>query len=172
MKKKKYFLALLLTIFFVLLWFLAFDISCFEIVCHDCDFQNEVIQYRLFTFTLYQRTTFVFHGFKGRLAEDLGVPCPHKGICRYHLSRKWGVFFRKIYRFPTLCFVHSYDSIDPNTIRELLAENPNLPTEFEQRVLVKHDREYFFDLTDKLFKRGKYNQDNSKDQMKEDIREK
>ena len=172
MKKKKSFLALLFFICLVLLWFLAFDISGFDIVCHDCDFQKEVIQYRLFTFPLYQRTTFVFHGFKERLAEDLGVPCLHKDICRYHLRRKWGGFFRKIYRFPVSSFGHSYDSIDPNTIRELLAENPNLPTEFEQRVLIKHDREYFFDLTDKLFKRGMYNQDNSKDQMKEDIREK
>lgn len=154
MKKTKIFKILLVLLLVTILWFLAVDASLFIETCKDCFFYREDLQYRLFTFPIFKKE-FVQLSSILMVSRDLGVVCEHPNLDRWHKTRVWGLIFCGFPCIKGITFLawdpNSYDERVTNRLKSLAESNPQLPQEFQQRVLKKHDMEYWRCLRKKVF---------------------
>ncbi|MHC4721366.1 MAG: hypothetical protein ACYS6I_01520 [Planctomycetota bacterium] len=154
MKKIKIFKILLFLLLVTIFWFLAVDASLFIETCRDCFFYREDLQFRLFTFPIFKKE-FVQLSSIIMVARDLGVACEHPNLKRWHKTRMWGLIFRG---FPCINGTtviawdsKSYDKGVTDRLNSLVESDPQLPQEFQQRVLIERDMEYWHSLRNKVF---------------------
>jgi hypothetical protein len=124
--------------------------------CEDCAQNWDVEQYRLLTIPISESQTQTTEGtIISRMAEDLGVPCPHRNTNTFHKHRWWGLIYCAApchNGASGLAGPIGYSERDSAQIRAKAKANPNLAAEFRQRVLIAHDREFAFQLFDDIRK--------------------
>jgi hypothetical protein len=137
----------------VLVWFLGVDRSWFVEDCPSCGFGRDILQYRVLGIPVHERiredTTL-----RQRVAADLGVPCTHPKLERWHKYRWWGLC---ICACPRISGTHRlvgdtswYDDAVVAKVENLAETNPSLRDEFAERVLVKRDMDYWKEFVGQL----------------------
>jgi hypothetical protein len=153
MKKTRACKILLFLLLVAICWFLAVDASLFIETCRDCFFYREDLQFRLFTFPIFKKE-FVQLSSILMVARDLGVACEHPNLKRWHKTRVWGLIFRGFPCINGTTFLawdpKSYDERVADRLKYLVESDPQLPQEFQQRVLIEHDIEYWHRLRENL----------------------
>jgi len=144
MKKLKVFIPICVVL--CLLWFMGVDRSWFVETCDDCLWSRDIIEYRLFTVPISERV--IEHSSAiSAVARELGVPCQHQDIHRWHKQRWWGLLVCCCPCKSGITGLSSdekpYGKRSSAKIELLVNSNPTLPQEFHQRVLVEHDMEYW-----------------------------
>lgn len=155
MKKTRYIKYFLGILGVIVVWFVAIDKSYFVETCNDCFWRKNIVKYRLFHIPLSQRIT-ERDSLISKVAYELEVPCQHLHIQHFYKQRWWGLVF---------CYCPCESGIDGlfsdeqqafegihSKIKSLVEDDPNLPDEFKQRVLVEHDIEYWDHLKEKIFR--------------------
>jgi len=144
--KRKLTIILLTPVLVLAFWFLGVDGSWFVEECPDCLYGRDIYQIRVFTIPIYERTE-VYNSVIQKIASDLGVPCSHPNLVRWHKHRYWGLL---ICACPCINGIDRlsggdewYDDKAEAIVKDLAKANPSLPNEFAQRVLKNHDWEYF-----------------------------
>jgi hypothetical protein len=137
------------------LWFVSVDKSWFAEKCDVCIYRRDFIQHRFFTLPLYSEVKEYVSMVKF-VADELGVPCRHPNLERYHKVKWWGLV---VPTRPRDCMVgggtfdDAYKEQVRTRIRELIESDPNLATEFQQRVLIERNIEYWKQLRQILLPR-------------------
>lgn len=127
-------------------WFLLVDLSWFEEQCPDCRYSRTDIRWRFITLPVHTweepRPTALQVA-----AHDLGVPCQHRNLHRWHKQRWWGLLYCKCpchHGIVDLSRDHSwYDATAAEKLRQLAKDDPELANNFQRRVLVEHDFAYW-----------------------------
>lgn len=134
-------------------WFLAVDFSWFEENCPACLETRTVLQYRFSGYALHEETQ-VRPSVIQRASVDLGVPCSHDVIDRWHKHRWWGML---LCYYPcsngTIGLVGDPTWYDRNLaakIKSLRVTRPEVSAEFRQRVLIEHDQKYWQHLLEEI----------------------
>jgi hypothetical protein len=134
-------------------WFAVVDFSWFVESCPDCLCQRSALEWRVLEYPVRQ-SILVEPNLIEQVATDLGVPCGHPSLQRWHKHRWWGLC---ICANPCHNGInglagdpHWYDANLSSKVRELAKAEPGLPQEFRQRVFVDHDREYWLAFRDRL----------------------
>jgi hypothetical protein len=127
-------------------WFLAVDFSWFEESCPACLESRTILQYRVCGCAVHEDTQ-VRPSVIQRASADLGVPCSHPAVERWHKHRWWGL---AVCRCPCINGTVGvagdpawYDRNLAAKVKSLRASRPEISEEFRRRVLVDHDREYW-----------------------------
>ena len=151
--KRKITIVLLSLIFIVAFWFLGVDCSWFVEECPDCLFGRDIIQYRVLTIPIYQRTE-DSETLLSKIAADVGAECKHPKLTRWHKHRYWGLIFcawpciNGIYRMSDS---HPwYDDKARTIVKDMVKTNPSLRDEIAERVLKNHDWEYWKVFLDRV----------------------
>lgn len=154
-KKKRLLVAVgLLTVFILAFWFLCVDLSVFVEFCPTCVYGRDVLQYRVCTIPVHERT-WDHVTLLQRVAEDLGVECRHPELMRWHKYRIWGLCIRTA---PCIDGINRlsdgdiswYDDDTRARLREMVRANPSLRDEFTERALKNHDGEYWRAFVERL----------------------
>src|SRR2546426_12696089 len=87
--KRRYRIAVSLALFASGFWFLGVDRSWFVETCPTCGYGRDVLQFRVLTIPLHERTQ-DYVTLLQRVAADVGAGCSHPGLKRYHKHRYWG----------------------------------------------------------------------------------
>jgi hypothetical protein len=127
---------------------LGVDRSWFVETCPDCDHSADVFEVRLFTIPLHTERT-VEPGIKERVATDLGVPCQHPHLDRWHKHRYWGLLWCAapcINGIDRLQREDWYDMRASTRVRQLAAGDPTVPERFRNQVLNGHNPEFWWDF--------------------------
>ncbi len=132
------------------IWCGAIDLSYELHACPHCQQHRYFFGYRVYHQHVWDRSPPPHSVMISEVAKDMGVPCQHEETS-YQLVRLWGLMFP----FPAVggicCFGegHTYAEIQPY-VRAMVAENPDLPAEFQRKVLVEHDfiytRQFFAEV--------------------------
>lgn len=143
-----------LMLIFLVLWFVGVDKSWFVEDCSDCLYGREILQYRVFTMSIYE-TVYEYPTSFQLIANDLGKPCPHNNYSRYHKYRWWGLTSFAYPRLPGTTRLGNaawYTEDIALKVRKMSAENPKLKDEFFQKVILakKKNTEYTHDFLVKL----------------------
>lgn len=128
-----------------LLWLVAVDVSRFREECEDCWLDRDIWQIRVYGVPLREKSC--EYGVLHRVAEDLGVPCPHLRSSRVHLQRIWGLIYPRPSNVGIIRLVGDedddwYDEAAARIVRAKVDSSPTFLDEFHQRVFVDHDRQY------------------------------
>jgi hypothetical protein len=134
-------------------WFLAVDFSWFVESCPDCLCDRSALEWRVLGYPVRQSIV-TEPNLIEQVATDLGVPCSHPSLQRWHKHRWWGLCI-------CACPCHNgivgltgdpdwYDPRLSSKVRGLTASEPGLPQEFRQRVLIEHDKQYWLAFRDRL----------------------
>jgi hypothetical protein len=142
---RKLTIILLSPIVILAFWFLGVDGSWFVEECPDCLYGRDIYQIRVFTIPIYQRTE-VYNSVLQKIAEDIGVPCSHPHLVRWHKHRYWGLL---ICACPCINGTERlagddewYDDKARAIVKDMVKNNPSLRDEFSERVLKGHDWKY------------------------------
>jgi hypothetical protein len=133
-------------------WMLGVDESEFFEKCPDCGHYEEEFQLRLLTMPV-RSTRWADQGTIERLARDLGSPCSHPQLGRWHKHRNWGLL---ICACPCengithLILGSWYTERFAMKARALSCSNPELGAEFKRRVLVGGDLGYYHEFAHSL----------------------
>jgi hypothetical protein len=134
-------------------WFLAVDWSWFVEECPDCGYGADVSEYRFLGIPLSE-TRRSCPTVIQRVSADLGVPCSHPGLRRWHKHRWWGLC---ICGAPCINGIYRivgddswYDDAVRARVRAMSAESPSLGEEFWERVIRGHDWDYLLEFVGKL----------------------
>jgi len=126
-------------------WFLGVDASWFVESCPDCQYGRDIYQIRVFTIPIYQRSQ-DYHSILEKITDDLGIPCSHPNLVRWHKHRYWGLL---ICACPCINGIYRlsggddwYDDKARAIVRELAKTDPSLRDEFAKQVLKNHDWKY------------------------------
>jgi hypothetical protein len=131
--------------FCVTFWFAAVDWSWFEEQCPNCRYACSVTQYRVACVAIHEQRY-------ERLSEiqlisaDLGWPCDHANLYRWHKHRWWGLCkCAAPCHNGTLGFTWDewYDDAARKRVRRIARRNPERAAEFHQRVVVEGDMKYW-----------------------------
>lgn len=134
-------------------WFVCVDWSWFREECPHCGFTRDVLQYRLLTLPIHERTLDT-PTVTQQIAAELNVPCQHAGLKRWHKHRRWGLWYCASPCINGLYSIDDVSSLDVNAISRLriLAEkNPNLGIEFHERAIQGHDHNFESELVRQIF---------------------
>jgi hypothetical protein len=130
----------------LLVWFLLVDKSWFVESCPDCLWSSNIIQYRFCTFVIREHATEEYSMISA-VADELGVPCSHSKVERWHKQKWWGLAFCccpcKSGISGLMSDGYRISESIHSKIKSLIDANPNLPNEFKQKVLIDHDMEYW-----------------------------
>lgn len=144
MKRKKL-VAAISVLSLAILWFAGVDWSWFLHECPDCGRMQNVCQYRIFSFPIHE-ATYEYPTITQRVATDLGVPCRHENSKIWHKHRWWGLCICKSPCINGTYNLTSDDSWYTDAVSEAIAalakNDPSLPSEFERRVLRRHEWKY------------------------------
>ncbi len=127
------------------LWMVAVDWSWFVERCDDCWLDRDILQIRVYRVPVAETTR--EYGVLHLVARDLGVPCSHNHVVRWHKYRFWGLIYPAwpcISGTLRLSGEDWYDDAITEIVRAKAKESPGLAEEFRRRVLVDHDRQYLF----------------------------
>ena len=145
----------MLAVMGVAFWFLGVDRSWFVEECPTCGYGRDVLQYRVFTIPIYEQASSEPTLLQA-VAKDLGVPCPHTGLTRWHKHRYWGLGYCV---FPCINGTYRigrdfswYDDRATAELKKLVKANPRLPEEFAERVLKNRDWNFWSSLIEELQK--------------------
>ncbi len=140
--KRKFTIILLSPALIAAFWFLGVDRSWFVEACPDCGFGRDIIQYRVFTIPIYQRTR-DYISTSQKIALDIGAECKHSKLERWHKHRWWGLI---ICACPCITGMSGlsdadewYDDKARSIVKEMVRANPSLRDEFAKSVLKNHD---------------------------------
>ena len=132
-------------VFIVAFWLLGVDCSWFVEECPDCSFGRDIIQYRILTIPIYQRSR-EYNSVLQKIATDIGAECEHPNLVRWHKHRYWGLL---ICAYPCINGTYRmsgddswYDNKARAIVKEMVRANPSLRDEFAERVLKNHDWKY------------------------------
>lgn len=146
MKKRRVIILPLIVILSIALWFLGVDKSWFVEGCEDCNFNRDVVQYRIFGIPIHEIVR-EYHPVYARVGRDLGAPCPHQHHFRWHKHRWWGLWYCA---WPCINGTYYLSADDTWYSAELIAKvkakatiDPKLAEEFRQRVVYDHDWDYW-----------------------------
>lgn len=138
MKSRRCFVCAVMVLVVIFIWFVGVDKSWFLETCDDCGFQRDIIQYRLFTMPITENVS-EDEEIIGRIARDLGAPCPHRSIQRFHKHRWWGLCFCAC---PCINGTFGlsgddswYDEAVVEKLKGLTVSNPKIGEEFRQRAI-------------------------------------
>lgn len=127
------------------MWFLTVDGSWFVEDCDYCHMGWDVMQYRVCGVVIHERRL-PSETIMAKIAEDLGVPCPHK-VRRWHKYRFWGLVYPAC---PAISGIYRigddrewYDERAAELVRLMGRENPDLAREYRQKVLLDFDGAYW-----------------------------
>lgn len=144
--KRKLTIILLTLVFILALWFLGVDRSWFVEECPDCYFGRDILQFRVFTIPIYQRTE-DSDTLLSKVAADVGAECKHPKLDRWHKHRYWGLI---ICACPCINGTYRmsgdnkwYDDKARSIVKDCIRANPSLRDEFAERVLKNHDWTYW-----------------------------
>jgi hypothetical protein len=144
--KRKITITLSSLLFIVAFWFLGVDCSWFVETCPDCLFGRDIIQVRVLTIPIYQRTQ-VSETLLSKIAADVGAECQHPKLTRWHKARYWGLI---ICACPCIGGIHRmgggdewYDDKARLIVKDMAKNNPSLRDEITERVFKNHDWEYW-----------------------------
>ena len=130
---------------FGVLWFFAVDWSWFVHDCPACGHGEDTAEYRVFTATV-RKTVYEYPSVAQQVAADLGKPCTHPNVKRWHKHRSWGLLYCKspcingIYRLTGR--TTWYDQTAASKIIALARREPALISEYHDRVFNKHDYKF------------------------------
>jgi hypothetical protein len=151
--KRKLTIVLLSPVVLLAFWFLGVDGSWFVEDCPDCLYGRDIYQIRVFTIPIYQRTE-VYNSVLQKIATDIGAPCTHPKLERWHKHRYWGLL---ICACPCINGIYRlsggdewYDNKAKLIVEEMVRTNPSLRSEFAERVLKNHDWEYYRAFCDRV----------------------
>ena len=124
-------------------WFVAVDWSWFIDECPDCGYSADVAQYRLLTFAVSEDVR-AYPTLRQRIASDLGRPCYHRRLARWHKHRWWGLChcaapcWNGTVRivFPES---HAWYDTMSERVRAIGVENTELGREWYDRVIIGRD---------------------------------
>ena len=135
------------------LWFVAVEKSVYVDSCPDCFSVAFVVQYKVVGVVVSEKTDKIPQTLMEQAASCLGVPCFHPRVDRWQKSRYWGLL---ICGWPCIDGALNLDLVGDqspefvevlgNALRRLEKQNPNLAAEFKERVLEKHDLDYWQQL--------------------------
>ena len=144
--KRKPIIVLLSLILVLAFWFLTVDFSWFVETCPECGFGRDIVQYRVLTMPVYQRTK-DYDSLLSKIASDIGAECTHPQIERWHKQRYWGLL---ICACPCINGITrltggdaSYDKKARSLVRDRVKNNPSLQAEIAERVLKNRDWVYW-----------------------------
>jgi hypothetical protein len=137
------------------LWFAAIEESVYVDRCPDCNGVAHVVQYKVVGIVVSQETYKNSSSAIEQVASCLAVPCSHPHVVRWQKHRYWGLL---ICACPcingTIGLVGDqspeFVEVLGRALGRLEKQNPNLPAEFKQRVLEKHDMNYWRQLMQKV----------------------
>jgi hypothetical protein len=135
-------------------WFLAVDWSWFEEFCPHCGHQNRITQYRVLGLAVSQRERATRTYFE-RLAADLGAPCQHPELTRWHKHRWWGLM---LCRCPCIngssirIDDRDYDERTAAAARRIARDDPTVGPELYDRVAHQRDRAFFEEVMERVQK--------------------
>ena len=152
--KRKITITLLSLVFVTAFWFLGVDCSWFVETCPDCMFQRDIIQYRVFTIPIYQKSK-DYDSDLEKVAADLGVECKHPNLVRWHKHRYWGLVYCAC---PCINGTDRmsgdefewYDDKARSIVKEMARTHPSLREEFATRILKNHDWKYWRSFLDQV----------------------
>ena len=127
------------------LWFLGVDRSWYVERCEDCGSEVDILQYRVFSVPISE-TRIKDTCIKEMIADDLGVPCPHKSIHRWHKERWWGLCFCAMPCHQGMLRMGMGPDEQARVraqAKQLAARDPELAEQFRRRVLIEHDQQYW-----------------------------
>lgn len=126
-------------------WFITVDRSWFVHDCPDCGHGEDTVQYRVFTAAIHT-TAFRYPSVTQQIATDLGKPCVHPNMKRWHKHRRWGLLYCTS---PCINGTHRiteqstwYNQAATKKIIALSNREPSLKTKFHDRVFTKHDHKF------------------------------
>ncbi len=157
MKKLRFVKITIIVLGLALAWLLGIDKSHFAENCGDCFLSRTILQYRIFTFPVYEKV-FERKSPISMVAFDLGVQCEHGQLEHWQKQRWWGLLLRFSEGYPGITAMtwneELYDDVSVAKLKALLKSNPGLPEEFRQRVLIEHDKTYWQELREQIFPRA------------------
>jgi len=131
------------------LWFIGITESAYYEVCTRCDSRRITVETRGFGVLISTRFHSERETFDARIANDLGVPCPHSFV-RALVARWRGLLLPTVdQNLPSRLFYDTpkwYKKNASAIVAGLKSKNPALPQEFRERVLLKRDYEYLRQL--------------------------
>jgi hypothetical protein len=136
------------------IWFLAVDWSWFLVDCPDCHYHRDVVQYRVFCIPVHTQRV-EEHSTRVQLVlRDLGMPCNHANLERWHKHRRWGLV---LCACPCINGISrlvgdadSYTGEMSAKVRQAGQENPQLAAELSDLAIRKHDYRRFWRTIDKV----------------------
>jgi hypothetical protein len=132
------------------LWFLGVDEFYFCDVCGDCHHVLHIRQLRAFGIPVWHAIDSETQTPIGQAAQDLVCPCPHREIDRVPIERRWGLLIPQFLHRGTLVVQfhpEDYARISQK-VRALGARDPNVGREFQDRVIFRHDMDYWHRFLD------------------------
>lgn len=154
MRKRRVLLGLFgVVVGLIIAWFCFVDLSWFVESCPDCGSGWDSVQYRIFQIPIsdHRRSNTMMLEL---VCADLGVPCTHPNLIRWHKHRWWGLW---VCAYPCHNGISGLagDADDYNQamsarVKAMAKDNPKLGAEFRQRVLVEHDYEYWHSFADRI----------------------
>lgn len=132
----------------ILMWFLVVDASWFVEQCPDCFYLRDIFQIRILTIAIHERSK-TFDMLVHEVSKDLGVPCQHPRLVRWHKHRYWGLYYCA---YPCINGTISvapgvpdwYDQSVREKLKAMAEAHPSIREEFVQKVLRHEDREGIF----------------------------
>lgn len=127
-------------------WFLLVDLSVFIERRPDCYSDRAIRQIRFARIPVHEKSKTSNSDIQ-IVATDLGVPCSHNNMQRWHKYRFWGLALCScpcISGTVGLSSDHSwYQEDGRQRLINYKANHPEAGNEFRQRVLVEHDLKYW-----------------------------
>ena len=146
MSRKRGLILGFLILVIVLLWFAGVDKSWFVEDCRGCGYSADILQYRVFTFPLYEIRR-DYYSLPAEITSDLGTPCPHNNKVRWHKHRYWGLLYCASPCINGIYRISGGETWYTQEIKsEVIAmgkENPGLGKEFYRRVIIERDNQYW-----------------------------
>ena len=154
MAKDKAIKLVLLSAGVVVLWFVSVEKLCFIEDCGDCMNMWDVVQYRVFSIVIDESKSEHGPNLLKTIAEDLGVPCPHKNLNQSNKIQYWGLCFRtrpgQHGAITAGGDISWYDAEMAAKVKEMAAADANFAEEFRQRVIFEHDWAYWKEFVQNL----------------------
>lgn len=133
-------------------WFLAVDWVMTVENCPECVYGRDVMQYRVFGFVIHERIC-EDPSLIEMVASDMGLKCQHPRMESWRKHRWWGLC---ICASPCINGMHrlggdiDYSDAARDHVKKMVNEMPSLRAEFQQRVLVEHDWDYWRSLVEQI----------------------
>lgn len=135
------------------IWFACVDWSWFIESCPDCMYQCSVYQYRVCGYAISESDDPTPTAMQ-RVTADLGQPCTHGSLTRWHKHRWWGLLICGKPCINGILNVSDdlswYDDSVTERLRRIAEDDPALAGTFYDRVILNHDWDYWHKFIDEI----------------------